>query len=111
MAYTRTPTQNTSEDLLGAPTFADGSNVTGANKERWRVLQKWEQVANQSTQCIGSHWQTYGGAMKLPPLHPGPAQFRNAMCPSKLALHHPAADLLLQYATRGCPIQTGQTGQ
>ena len=30
------------------------------------------------------------------------------MCPSGLALHHPAAERLLQYATQGCPTDTGQ---
>ena len=30
------------------------------------------------------------------------------MHPSGLALHHPAADRLLQYATKGCPAETGQ---
>jgi len=30
------------------------------------------------------------------------------MCPSGLALQHPAAPLLLQYATKGCPVMTGQ---
>lgn len=30
------------------------------------------------------------------------------MCPSNLALHHPAANTLLQYATGGCPTNTGQ---
>ncbi|KAL7465644.1 hypothetical protein ACHAXS_005969 [Conticribra weissflogii] len=29
------------------------------------------------------------------------------MCPSRLALHHPAAANLLQYATKGCPAHTG----
>jgi len=30
------------------------------------------------------------------------------MCPTGLALHHPAAKVLVQYATRGCPVQTGK---
>jgi hypothetical protein len=30
------------------------------------------------------------------------------MCPSNLALHHPAAEKLLQYATGGCPANTGR---
>jgi hypothetical protein len=30
------------------------------------------------------------------------------MCPSNLALHHPAAAKLLQYATGGCPCNTGK---
>ena len=33
---------------------------------------------------------------------------RNNMCPTGLALHHPAASLLTQYATLGCPTQTGK---
>jgi hypothetical protein len=32
----------------------------------------------------------------------------NHMCPSGLALHHPAASTLIAYATLGCPTQTGQ---
>ena len=30
------------------------------------------------------------------------------MCPAGLALHHPAADLLKEWATYGCPTQTGK---
>ena len=30
------------------------------------------------------------------------------MCPAGLALHHPAADKLLTYATLGCPTKTGR---
>ncbi len=30
------------------------------------------------------------------------------MCPSGRALHHPAAELLNQWATFGCPTHTGQ---
>ena len=30
------------------------------------------------------------------------------MCPSGLVLHHPAADLLLQYVMEGCPTKTGK---
>ena len=33
---------------------------------------------------------------------------KGAMCPSGLALHHEAADTLLQYATKGCPTKTGK---
>jgi hypothetical protein len=29
------------------------------------------------------------------------------MCPSGLALHHPAAPLLKEWATYGCPTNTG----
>jgi hypothetical protein len=37
-----------------------------------------------------------------------PTKHRNHMCPSGLALRHPAASTLLQYATRGCPVLTGK---
>jgi hypothetical protein len=30
------------------------------------------------------------------------------MCPANLALHHPAADLLTEYATLGCPTEMGK---
>ncbi len=30
------------------------------------------------------------------------------MCPAGLALHHPAADLLKEWATYGCPTHTGK---
>ena len=30
------------------------------------------------------------------------------MCPAGLALHHPAANLLKEWATYGCPTQTGK---
>jgi hypothetical protein len=30
------------------------------------------------------------------------------MCPSNLALHHPAAPTLLKYASGGCPANTGK---
>ena len=30
------------------------------------------------------------------------------MCPAGLALHHPAADLLKEWAMYGCPTQTGK---
>ena len=30
------------------------------------------------------------------------------MCPSGLALRHPAASTLLEYATKGCPVQSGK---
>jgi hypothetical protein len=30
------------------------------------------------------------------------------MCPRGIALHHPAAATLLQYAMQGCPVNTGK---
>ena len=35
------------------------------------------------------------------------ANHRAQMCPAGLVLHHPAADLLIEYATVGCPTKIG----
>jgi hypothetical protein len=40
----------------------------------------------------------------IPPL----ATYRNKMRPQGLALHHPAAKILEEYAQNGCPTQTGK---
>ena len=40
--------------------------------------------------------------LKIPPLDTG------TMHTSGLALHHPAADHIFQYATKGCPAETGK---
>ena len=52
-------------------------------------------------------WTTQRGKFSIPVSKQAPSQFRGQMCPSGLALHHPAAELLLEYATRGCPAKTG----
>ena len=44
----------------------------------------------------------------MPTELPPPGKHRNNMCPSGLAVHHPAYDTLQQYATGGCPVKTGQ---
>ena len=38
---------------------------------------------------------------------PGPVEHLNSMCPSRLAVHHPAYAKLLKYATGCCPVETG----
>jgi hypothetical protein len=77
-------------------------------KERWRLQNKRDRIERQAIQHEHTQWQVYEGKQTLPPHKQGPTNFRNEMCPTNLALHHPAADLLLQYATKGCPTNTGQ---
>jgi hypothetical protein len=43
-----------------------------------------------------------GADNKSRPIH------QNSMCPAGLALHHPAAETLLNWAEFGCPTQTGK---
>jgi hypothetical protein len=48
----------------------------------------------------------YKGEFEIPsPLSPLDS-YRGQMCPSNMALHHPAASLLKDWATYGCPTRT-----
>ena len=38
---------------------------------------------------------------------PPPGKHRNIMCLPRLLLHHPAYEMLLEYSTGGCPVNTG----
>ena len=93
---------------LAAPTFADGAEVTGTTKEKWRLQNKRARIEQQATQVEQSLWRAHKGNQVMPPQKQRPTSFRNEMCPNNLALHLPAAGLLLQYATKGCPTRTGQ---
>jgi hypothetical protein len=87
---------------LRPPTLADGSRVNGDNK---RQLTK--RVEKQINQEPVSHWATHQGDFIMPPELQGLNEWEGEMCPSGLALHHPAAATLLTYATGGCPTNTG----
>ncbi len=56
----------------------------------------------------GTYWQTHRGTNRPAKIDHSRPPHRNQMCPSGLALAHPAAPYLLQYATGGCPVNTGQ---
>lgn len=70
------------------------------NKQRRKLLQQQQSAAPPL-------WTQYKGDFLIPPPVPKVLNHRNNMCPAGLALHHPAAQLLTQYATFGCPTQTG----
>jgi hypothetical protein len=50
----------------------------------------------------------YDGNFTLPPELPPVPEHVNNMCPRGLALHYPAAALLVDYATLGCLTETGR---
>ena len=52
-------------------------------------------------------WATYAGSGNYISDN-RPAQVGRNMCPRGLALHHPAASTLLDFATHGCPVNTGK---
>ena len=87
------------------PCLDDGSQVLGATISRLRIQNKRRRVALQLEQPpITSWWTTHSGTFVLPPITTSRPTHRNQMCPTGLALHHPAANLLLQYAKHGCPV-------
>ncbi len=87
---------------------ATGGHVTGVDTPQHRIENKRRQKALLATQLSKIQFTMYQGEFDLPtPLasllnHPG------KMCPSWLALHHPAADLLKEWSTYGCPTCTGK---
>ena len=102
------PNQEGVQAGLQPPRLADGSVVTGATKERHRVENKRHRTQAQETAMPVPYWTTHRGDFKVPAAREGPTEYRGEMCPQGLALHHPAAGTLLEYATRGCPVNAGR---
>jgi hypothetical protein len=94
---------------LSEPKLLGGRSVTGHTTTLLQKENKAKRRHKQQEQSLhGSYWTTHTGNLSLPPLnHDSPAH-RNQMCPAGLALHHPAASHLLQYAMEGCPVLTGK---
>ena len=90
------------------PTLRASAMVTGESTPRLRIENKQHRRHLQRHQQQLDWWTTYRGQFELPPQRRPPDTYRNNMCPRGLALHHPAADTLLAYATDGCPVNTGE---
>ena len=87
----------------------DGTSVTGALKHHLKKQNKRQKIERQLNQERGSYWTTHHGTSGAAYKDPAPAPtHRGQMCPAGLALDHPAADLLMEYATVGCPTKTGK---
>ena len=94
---------------LMPPTLdSTGGYVTGADKAKHRIDNKRRRKANLATQQPHTQWTQYKGEFDIPPPLPPLEYYRGQMCPADLALHHPAANLLAEYATYGCPTRTGK---
>jgi hypothetical protein len=59
-------------------------------------------------QPLSTYWTTYKGEVQLTAETTKRPKYKNSMCPTGLALAHPAALTLQEYATYGCPAKTGQ---
>jgi len=84
-----------------------GGVVTGTDTPKHRIKNKRRGKATLANQALKSQWTIYQGEFELP-VPPTPLEMhRGEMCPSGLALLHPVADLLKEWATYGCPTNTG----
>jgi hypothetical protein len=93
---------------LGPPRLQAGTRVDGTNKRQLRRENKAKRVAAQEAQQEASFWTTHAGEFVTPEKKKVLEKWRGSMCPANLALDHPAAEKLLEYATGGCPANTGK---
>ena len=100
----RQNTSHTTPPMLGKDDIA----VTGALTHHLKRQNKRQKIADQLNQEQQSYWTTHHGTSGADYKVPVPAaNHRGKMCPAGLALNHPAADLLVEYATVGCLTKTG----
>jgi hypothetical protein len=93
---------------LDPPRLEAGGRVDGSNKRQLRRENKARRIAAQELQQESSFWTTHAGEFVAPEKKIALEKWRGSMCPSNLALDHPAAEKLLEYATGGCPANTGK---
>jgi hypothetical protein len=93
---------------LNPPTLKTGEQIDGSNKRQLRRENKAKRIEKQEGQEDTSYWSSYKGEFVLPEKKEGLTEWVGEMCPSNLALHHPAAATLLKYASGGCPANTGK---
>ena len=84
--------------------------MNGSNKQVLRRENKLKRKSRQMAQDKQSYWHKYDGlAVETTEMDDVKEleEYVGEMCPKGLALHHPAAAKLLQYATGGCPVNAG----
>jgi hypothetical protein len=100
---------NLKQTWLCPPRMNDNTMVTGTSTPRHRIENKQRRKSHQAAQHDLAWWSTHTGDFHLP-LNTDPAppcHHNKQMWPQGLANKHPAGDLLLRYATEGCPVLTG----
>ena len=89
---------------------SSNSVVLGKAKKQMRHENKQRPQALRADQTLISPWTQHQGLVDTitPTDHTACPPHRNSMCPNGLALQHPAAELLHEWATFGwCPTHTG----
>ena len=82
--------------------------VTGLNKNKHRLENKKRRQQLQSQQPVVDYWKNHKGEFSVPTPKGGRPAHHGSMCPARLALLHPAADILLEPYMNGCPTKTGK---
>ncbi len=107
---TNKPTRTSAYGMgLNPPTFQiTGQPVMGKDRTKHCKENKNKQRMTQATQAKTSYWETHGEKFQLTENSQEQPAYRNNMCPKGLALDHPAAATLNEYATYGCLAKTGK---
>ena len=83
--------------------------LVGDDKKRLRIEKKQRKRSYKTVQEQYSQWTVHKGmGMPRNTTNDKSRPYRNAMCPSRQALGHPAATLLQEYSELGCPVRTGK---
>ncbi len=84
--------------------------VTGDNRCQLCKQNKKKKQQLRALQHRGSQWTDHTGTVPCDttPLPRLREPYRNSMCPTGRALHHPAAKILHEWATLGCPTSMGR---
>ncbi len=107
----------TSSSAMKEPGFAGlellrldstGVAVTGTDTPQHRIKNKCRRKATLANQAMKSQWTIYQGEFKLPPPLTPLEQHHGEMRHSGLALLHPVAELLKDWATYECPTYMGK---
>ena len=95
---------------LAPPTLEDpNKEVTGDDRKQLRKQNKQRKQRLKAEQALNSQWTEDKGAVSYEstPLPRTREPYHNSMCPTGRALSHPTANTLHEWATFGCPTQTG----
>jgi hypothetical protein len=106
-----TTTTTMGNEGLEPPTLEDtNKDVKGDDRRRLRKQSKQRKRRLKATQQWRSQWTMHMGQVEYEPAHFSGTRVPhwNLMCPTGRAQNHPAADLLLDWATLGCPTRTGR---
>ncbi len=88
-----------------------GEQVKGNDRSRHRKENKAKRRLQQSRQRNDTYWTTHKGEVQLTDVTTDRPHYRNSMCPTGLALEHPAAATLQEYANTDAHQKWEETGR